>query len=140
MLFLALRKWRDRPGPYDPEEVPELLTRLVKSGTAGSIAFGILLSALNPKVIALTFAGAANIYTYASTTFQKWAGLAVFTAVASLTLIVPIAVFAVSADRMSTLLPIIKKWLIRNNSAISAAVLLVVGLLLVGNGIMIVRA
>jgi hypothetical protein len=37
-------------------------------------------------------------------------------------------------------LPKIKEWLIRHNSAVSAAVLLVLGILLAANGVMIVAA
>ena len=106
--------------------------------SGGIIAMGIGLSALNPKVIALTFGGAANIYAYAPTLFQRAIGLAVFAFVASLTLIIPIGGFSLSTERAAAVLPKMEEWLIRRNDAVSAVVLLVLGTLLAGNGVVIV--
>jgi len=140
LIWLAVREWRSRPDLRQPQVPSKLMSRVEKAGAGGIIAIGIGLSALNPKVIALTFGGAANIDAYASTLFQKALGLAAFALVASLSLIVPILGFVLSAERAEVLLPKIKEWLIRHNSAVSAAVLLVLGVLLAANGVMIVAA
>lgn len=137
LIWLAFRKWRSRPEPQGDPEVPKLLSRLEKAGAGRVIVVGILLSAINPKVIGLTFGGVTNIDAYATNAPEKAVAITAFAVVSSLTVIVPIVITIASAEHAAVWLPKIKKWLIRNNSAVSSIVLLVLGVLLAGNGIMI---
>ena len=61
LLVMAVRQWQQRPSVDDPVEVPKALTKLDSASAGKTLVLGFLLSALNPKNILLTFAGASSI-------------------------------------------------------------------------------
>ena len=58
-----------------------------------------------------------------------------FTAVASISVAVPVVLYAVAGERVLPPLERAKAWLLRNNAAVMAVVVTVIGLVLLKNGV-----
>jgi hypothetical protein len=139
LLLLSLRQWRQRPAPGAPV-VPRLLTSLDKIGVVHAAATGFLLSGINPKNLLLNAAGAATIDQAHLVPGDQLIALLVFATIASLTVVVPVAVYFLFRRRAEATLGQWKDWLIRNNATLVVAVLFVFGALLIGEGVMVLAA
>ena len=98
---------------------------------------GFLLSAINPKNLLLTFAGAASIYASKATPSQQAIALIVYAVVASLSVALPIIGYRLFTERVQSVLADWKDWLLRNNAAVVTALLIVFGALIIGSGLKI---
>lgn len=137
LLVLAVRQWQQRPSAGDPVEVPKVLSKLDAASTMQTVAIGFLLSALNPKNLLLTFAGAASIYASGAATSQKAIAFFVYAVVASLSVALPIIGYRFFTEQVQSVLADWKDWLIRNNAAVVCVLLIVFGTLIIGNGLKI---
>ena len=140
LLVLAVRQWQQRPSVGDPVEVPKVLSKLDAASTMQTVAIGFLLSALNPKNLLLTFAGAASIYASGATPSQKAIAFFVYAVVASLSVALPIIGYRLFTEQVQSVLADWKDWLIRNNAAVVCVLLIVFGTLIIGNGLKILAA
>lgn len=134
LLVLAGRQFIRRPGPDGALESPEVLAGLDANGPGKSVVLGFGLSAINPKNLILTFGGAASIYAKADTSAQMGVALAVYTAIASVSVVLPIIGYYGFARQVRPALRGLKDWLIRHNHAVGMVLLIVFGALLIGNG------
>ncbi len=138
LLFLAVRQWRQRPAPDAPVEVPKVLARLDDMGMTQSAMTGFLLSGVNPKNLFLNAAGAATIDASMLAPGPQMTALLVFTLVASLTVALPVISHFLFRPGAEAMFGQWKAWLISNNVTVLAALLLVFGTLLIGDGLTIV--
>jgi len=139
-LLLALRQWQQRPAPGAPVEVPRILASLETIGTLRSSIIGFLLSAAHPKNTLLSAAGAAAIEASAPDAAIQYMALVLFSLIASLGIVAPIAAYLISRRKVVALLGRWKDWLIRNNLNILVTLLLVFAALLTVRGIRILTA
>ena len=95
-----------------------------------SLFAGFLLSTLNPKNIALIIAVAAILAQSTLTIPHQIIALAVFTLAASLGIATPLLIYSAAGDRSTLLLDRLKNWMQRYSNAILAALLLLIGILL----------
>jgi len=138
LLVLSIRQWRSRPAHGRAVEAPELLSRLDEMH-AGRVAFvGFLLSALNPKNLGFTAAGVAAIDESMLGPADQTLVFLVFVLVASASIAMPILGFLAFGERAEVRFALWKDWLIANNAAVMAVLLLVFGVLILGRGIAIV--
>jgi threonine/homoserine/homoserine lactone efflux protein len=100
-----------------------------------AFGLGFLLSALNPKNLVLAAAAGVTIGSVALTTGETVGVVAVFTVLAALTVAVPVIAYLVAGDRLEQTLDRSKDWLIRNNGAVMAVLLVVFGFSLIGDAI-----
>ncbi len=63
------------------------------------------------------------------------AAVAVFTVIAASTVAVPVVAHLLTSARMATPLETLRAWLVHNNSTVMAVLLLVIGVVLIGEGI-----
>ena len=140
LLFLSVHQWRQRPGPDKPVEVPKILAHLDQVNVVKSLITGFLLSGLNPKNLILSAAGAAVIDASRLNPGEQIISLLLFTAIASLTVAIPIAIYFLARHSAETLFSDWKDWLIKNNVTIIIVLLLVFGTLLIGRGMRIIAA
>ena len=106
------------------------------SFTAGkSFGLGVLLSAVNPKNLAMSLATGLAIAQAAIPTGQEAAVLIIYIVIGASTLLAPVVVYFAMADRAATILGGWRKWLEQNNAVVTAVVLLVIAAVLIGNGI-----
>jgi len=105
----------------------------LKSGAA--LGLGALLAAANPKNF-LLIAGAAMIVAQADLgSADTIVSIAVFTLIAACTVAIPTLAYLVMGAKAQPALDGAKSWLMMNNTAIMAVLLLVFGVSLVGKGL-----
>ena len=103
------------------------------AGKSGGLAF--LLSAINPKNLALTIAAVSTIAGAGISTGEEIGVLAIYIAIASVTILLPVAMYLIMGQRAQESLESMKEWLIANNHTVVAIILLLLGAKLIGDGI-----
>jgi threonine/homoserine/homoserine lactone efflux protein len=83
---------------------------------------GVLLSALNPKNLALTIAAAAAIAQVGISTGEEIGTLAVFILIGSLSILAPLAIYFALGDRAASILGELKDWCSSSCSVPSSSV------------------
>jgi threonine/homoserine/homoserine lactone efflux protein len=135
LLLLAVRQWRSRPAPGREAELPAWM-RAVDSFTAGrAFGLGALLSAVNPKNLALAISAAATIAQAGLSGGGSAAALAVFVVLASASIAVPVVFYLVGGSGAKATLDGWKAWLGANNATVMTVLLAVLGTVLLGKGI-----
>lgn len=140
LLLGGARQWRSRPRDEAAVEPPGWMTRIDDLGPAGALGLGFLLSALNPKNLLLAAAAGSTLATLELTGGEATAAIAVFTAIASLTVAIPVVGFMVSGGRLDDTLDAAKSWLIANNAAVMSVLFVVFGVNLLGDAIQILTS
>ncbi len=155
LLFfvLALVTWRRRPRRADsdsdtsdnesaviestPEEStkPSLLSRLDGLTMLGALGVGILQGLVVIKNIPLALSAGAVFGEAGLDGTQKVVAVIVFALVATLGVIVPLAIAVVGGERLTPALKDTRGWIEMNMSAITITVLLVLGALFLGQGL-----
>jgi threonine/homoserine/homoserine lactone efflux protein len=100
---------------------------------AGGI--GVLLSAVNPKNLLLTVAGAATIAQTGIDAGEQAVAYAVFVIVASAGVALPVVVALAMGPRSKDLLDDLEDWLATNNAVIMSVLLIVIASKLIGDAI-----
>ena len=96
---------------------------------------GLALAGVNPKNLALTLAAAAGLAQLAPTTAEAVTALAVFVVLASVTIAGPVAYRLVGGEGARSALDGLKGWLLANNAAVMAVLLVVFGVDLIAKGL-----
>lgn len=135
LLLVGLRQWRTRPGPDDEVPVPGWMAKIDELKPAASFGLGFLLSALNPKNLLLAVAAGASLAALPLSSGETAGAVAVFTAVAAITVAVPVIAYLIAGQRLDPTLERAKSWLIGNNSAVMAVLFIVFGISLLGDAI-----
>jgi threonine/homoserine/homoserine lactone efflux protein len=108
----------------------------IDSFTAGkSFWFGILLSGVNPKNLALTLAAASSIAQAGLSGSQTAIAVLVFVVIGSLTVAGPVIYYLVAAATAAKPLASIKQFMSDHNAVIMMVLFLVLGAKLIGDGI-----
>jgi threonine/homoserine/homoserine lactone efflux protein len=137
LLAVGVRQWRSRPGPGDEAQVPGWMARIDGLHPGAAFGLGVLLSAVNPKNLLLAVAAGASLGALSLSTGETAGAIAVFTAIASLTVAVPVVAYLIAGPRLDPTLDRTKAWLIDNNAAIMAVLFFVFGASLLGDAIQI---
>lgn len=131
MLLLALKQWKARPKPGESATLPAWMAAIDKMTPVKGASLGFLLSAVNPKNLAMCVAAGVGIAPGGSYVVP----LVVFTVIAASTVAVPVIAYAVAADRMRGPLDSLRHWLEQNNATVMFVLLLVLGVVLIGKGL-----
>ena len=115
-LLMAARIWHGRPKPGEEAQMPKWMQAIDGFTAAKSLGAGVLLSALNPKNLALTVAAATAIAQTEISGGEQAVALVVFVILGSL-------------------LDGLKTWMAAHNAAIMTVLLLVLGAKLIGDAI-----
>jgi len=139
VLFLAVgvHQWRTRPGPDDEVPVPGWMAKIDELKPGASFGLGFLLSALNPKNLLLAVAAGASIGAVPLTSGETVGAVVVFTVIAAITVTVPVIAYLIAGKRLDPTLDHAKAWLIGNNTAVMAVLIVVFGVSLLGDAIQI---
>jgi MYXO-CTERM domain-containing protein len=135
LLFGALRRWRRRPGEGEEPKMPKWMEAIDRFTWPRSMGFGVLLSGVNPKNLALIIAAAAAVAQSGISAAQQAGALAVFVAIGTIGVALPLVVYFVMEKRAVQILDGWKSWLASNNTSVMAVLLLVFGAVLIGRGI-----
>ncbi len=134
-LLLAIRQWRSRPKEGEEPQMPKWMAT-IDTITAGK-AFGLaaLLAGVNPKNLALTLAAALSIAQAGLSGAAPWIVLVVFIVLASLTVAGPVLYYLLAGQSAEKMLTTWKAWLMANNATVMFILLLVLGVVLIGEGL-----
>jgi threonine/homoserine/homoserine lactone efflux protein len=135
LLFLALKQWRARPRADEEPATPKWMETIDSFTPARAAGAGFVLSALNPKNLILTIAGMASILSVGLPAGEQALALAVFVAIGSLGVAIPVVLYFALGDRSGPPLARLQDWMARNNAVIMAVILLLIGAKLIGDAI-----
>lgn len=135
LLAVGVKAWTNRPVGDDVAEPPGWMEKIEGFNGPTSLGMGFMLSALNPKNLLLAVGGAATISAAALSTSEEYATLAVFVFIASLTILVPVALYLVLGTKGEQAMTNTKDWLIQNNQTVMSVLLLVLSVSLIGDAI-----
>jgi threonine/homoserine/homoserine lactone efflux protein len=131
LLVLAVRHLRSRPAAGEAGKQPAWMARIDGLGPGGAVGLGLALTVANPKNLLLAAGGAAVLAEAGLSGTGQLLGYVAFVAVASLGVVVPLAISVLAGERSDALLETLKGWLGRNNSVIMAVVCAALGAVLV---------
>lgn len=135
LMLLALRQWRGRPRAGQEPALPKWMQAIDKITFPVAIGLGFLLSAVNPKNLLLAAGAGVEIGSAGLEFGAILAAIAVFTAIAASTVLVPVVGYLIAADRLRGPLDALRLWLAKENAVIMAILLAVLGVVLIGKGI-----
>jgi threonine/homoserine/homoserine lactone efflux protein len=135
LLLLALRQWRSRPRAGQEADLPKWMTAIDSFTFGKSLGLGFLLAAVNPKNLLMCVAAGVTIGGAAISVGSRVVAVAVFTVIAISTVAVPVIAYAVAKQRMQQPLEELHVWLQRHNAAVMSALLLIIGVTVIGKGI-----
>lgn len=135
LVFTAIKGWVNRPDTDEDPELPGWMSTLSSLSLAKSFSVGFMLAGLNPKNV--MFAAAAGVPIGASglSSSSMAVTTGMFIVLASSSVIVPVLAYLVSGERMDPGLQRTERWLTRNSTIIMGLVKLLIGVMVIGNGI-----
>ncbi len=131
LIALAVRQFRNRARA----SVPAWMNAVDKMSVTHALALGFALAALNPKNLTLSAAAGVEIGAAELNTAQTLVATCLFALIAASSVLLPVATYLASPERMATPLTALKNWLTANNSAVMATLLAVLGTILVGKAL-----
>jgi threonine/homoserine/homoserine lactone efflux protein len=124
-----------RPAPDAEVPTPKWMSALDDFTAVKAGGMAILLSALNPKNLVFIVGGATVLAQFDLSAGDQAVCWAVFTLIATIGVAGPMAIYVFMGDRAATTLDHLKTWMARNNTAVMAVLLVIIGVKLIGDGI-----
>jgi hypothetical protein len=134
LVVLAVRGWR-RAHAATATEPPKWMASIDSLTPVKTAGLAVLLSALNPKNLALSLAAGASLAQAGVSGSEATVGLVVFVLVASASIALPVAFYLLGGDRAADVLDGWKAWLSTHNDAVMAVLFLVFGVVLFSQGL-----
>lgn len=135
LLVLAVGQWRARPAAGEQAELPKWMTAVDSMTPSKVLVLGLFLSAVVPKNLFLALSAGVIVGEAALSVGQAAVVILLFTLIATSTVAVPVVAQLVAPARMSGPLEQLRHWLVGNNVTIMVVVLLVIGVVMIGNSI-----
>ena len=135
LVLLAVMQWRGRPKPGEEPSLPGWLRAIDKVTPGKAIGLGFLLSAINPKNLAMAIAAGVAVGSANLAGGQEAVAVVVFVLIAACTVAIPVVAYVLAPDRLQRPLDSLKSWLEVNNSTVMAVLLLVIGSVVFGKGL-----
>ncbi|SEH50917.1 Sap, sulfolipid-1-addressing protein [Mycolicibacterium rutilum] len=112
---------------------PRWMQSMSKLTPARAGVTALMLTVVNPKVLFMCAAAGLAIGSSGAHR-HEWAGVLWFVAVAASTAALPILAYAVSGHRLDDALTRLKEWMERQHAALVAAILVVIGIMMLYKG------
>jgi threonine/homoserine/homoserine lactone efflux protein len=135
LLGVGVKQWRGRPKPGQDVALPKWMAAIDHVTPVKALGLGVALSAVNPKNLLMTVSAGVTITDGALDTGQQVAAVAVFTALAASTVVLPVLAYVVAKDRMRRPLEDLRVWLQANNATVMSVLILVIGVTQIGKGL-----
>ena len=132
LIVFGIYRWLTRK---KAAHTPKWIQSLSKLTPARAGATGSALTVVNPKVLFICAAAGLAIGTTGLGGTRVWLAVAWYVAVAGSTVALPILAYAVSGDRLDAPLARLNDWMERQHAVLVAAILVVIGLLVLYKGI-----
>lgn len=118
--------------------MPAWMAMIDQFNVAKSFGLAFVLAAVNPKNLGLTIAAVVKITGSGLSSGEEIGTLAVFVAIASLTVAVPVLLNLALGSKAEGSLTAMKDWLVANNNTVMAVLFVVLGANVLGAGIAVV--
>lgn len=135
LLYLAVQRWRERPGPGEEKALPSWMATLERASPLLALGLGALLSGANPKNLAFTLTAVVAIAQAELTTTQKLVPVAIFVLIASVGVAAPVIWYFVAQESAAKTLAEWRVWLTANYATMMAIIFLLFGVTLVTQGL-----
>jgi threonine/homoserine/homoserine lactone efflux protein len=132
LIVFGVYRWAKRK---ESEHMPGWMTRMSTLAPAKAAVTAAALTVANPKVLFICAAAGLAIGSEGIDSPAVWAAVAYFVVVAGSTVALPILAYAVSGDRLDPALNRLRDWMERQHATLVAAILVVIGLLVLYKGI-----
>ena len=127
LVVYAARTWLGRPRDGEVAEAPAWLTSIDDASTSRIAVTGFVISAINPKILLLSFAVGAAVVEAEQSTSGSLVALGCYILVATIGPAVPVVVATASPERSAQLLGRLRTWMQRHDAAIMATLFGVIG-------------
>jgi len=132
LIVFGVFRWLTRKrAAHTPAWIQKLGTLSPPRAGAAAIALAVV----NPKVLFMCVAAGLAIGTAGLGSAHVWVAVVWFVAVAGSTVALPILAYAVSGDRLDEPLQRLKDWMEQQHATLVAAILVVIGLMVLYKGI-----
>jgi len=132
LIVFGIYRWATRE---KSDHTPKWMQSLSKLTPARAGVAGLALTVVNPKVLFICAAAGLAIGTTGLGDTRVWLAVIWYVAVAGSTVALPILAYAVTGDRLHEPLVRLKDWMERQHAVLVAAILVVIGLLVLYKGI-----
>lgn len=132
LIAFGIFRWFTRHGKT---ESPAWMRSFSRITPARATVTGAVLTVVRLDVLIVCLAAGVAIGTADLRVADKWICAAVFVAVSASTVAIPILAYAGAGHRLDDALARLKEWMEKNNAALLAAILIVIGLMVLYNGI-----
>lgn len=132
LIVLGIYRWANRK---KSEHMPGWMTRMSTLTPAKAAATAAALTVINPKVLFLSAAAGLAIGSAGLGSPSVWIAVIWYVGVAGCTVAIPILAYAVSGDRLDPALARLKDWMESQHALLLAAILVVIGLMVLYKGI-----
>ncbi len=132
LIVFGVYRWLTRKRSAHTPGWMQSLGKLTPVGAGGAAT---ALTVVNPKVLFVSAAAGLAIGSAGLGTTHAWVAVAWYVAVAGSTVALPVLAYAVSGDRLDEPLRRLKDWMERQHATLVAAILIVIGLLVLYKGI-----
>lgn len=135
LLVIAKRQFGKRPAPGEEAEMPRWMKAVDDIGPFRAFGTGIVLAVANPKNLILVAGAGAAVAATGSAPGDQLAALLVFAVIGTIGPAVPVGIYFFMQDRSEILLARLSQWMTRQSSTIIGVLCLIIGALLIGEGI-----
>jgi len=135
LVALAVKEWRARPAAGDDIAMPKWMSALDDFTPVKASGMAVVLAAVNPKNLLLIVGGATVVAQTQISGVEQAVAWAVFTVIATVGVAFPMGIYLFMGDRAAGTLDGLKNWMARNNTAVMAVLLVIIGVKLIGDAI-----
>ncbi|MET0698572.1 MAG: GAP family protein [Mycobacterium sp.] len=132
LIAFGIFRWVTRNSK--PHQMPGT-RHLTEATPVKALALGVLLTVVNPKVLFICAAAGLAIGTAGLESTERVVAAVFYVVVAASTVAIPTVAYAVSGSRLDPTLHRVKTWMEEHNAALVAAILVIIGLLVLYKGI-----
>jgi len=132
LVVFGVYRWLRRNRSSHTPRWMQSMSKLTPPKAAGMAA---ILTVANPKVLFICAAAGLAIGSAGLGTAGAWISEAFYVLVAASSVAIPVLAYVVAGERLDAPLARLKDWMERHNAALVAAILMVIGLLLLYKGI-----
>lgn len=134
-VVLAVRQWRSRPKAGDELELPGWMAKVEGITTSSAFVMGAFFGGVKPKNLLLSIGLGVSLEALTLSTSEAAIVIVIVALIASIPVMVPVIISLVALDRVASTLDRLRAWMVQHNAAMVGTILLLVGVLLIGQAV-----
>jgi threonine/homoserine/homoserine lactone efflux protein len=135
LIVLAVTKLRSRPKGAAEPKTPGWMQALDSMPPAKALKTGFMVTVVNPKELIFAIAAGVVIGSATVPPGMVAAAVLIYTAIATVTVVVPVVAYLLGGARVRDVLEPVRTWLVRYYNIVIAAVLAIIGAVMIGKGL-----